>query len=334
MGDVIHAMPAVAALRAAHPELYIGWAIEPRWSPLLTACERSCARGDQQPLVDGVHRVPFQRWARTPSLATAREMRTIRNELRAGNYDTSLDLQGSLRSAWLQRWTGAKRLIGEADPREKPARFLFTERVATSGVHVIEQDLELCGAIFGDSTLPYSAPPFPRVPEAESWAEARTAYQPCGLLLPGAGWGSKRWRAERYGEVGRALIARGLRCFFNAGPGEEQLAEEAARVAGPEAKIISPDIPQLIALLARTRLCIGGDTGPLHLASALGVATVGIYGPTDPSRNGPYATEFRVLRHPESARDHARRDAPEAGLLTITAHDVIAAANDLLGARP
>jgi heptosyltransferase-1 len=89
-------------------------------------------------------------------------------------------------------------------------------------------------------------------------------------------------------------------------------------------------VEQLIAITRRVSLAIAGDTGPLHLACALGCPVVGIYGPTDPSRNGPYGTRFRVLRSPESRRDHTRREAPEAGLLTITSKDVLQAADELL----
>ena len=94
--------------------------------------------------------------------------------------------------------------------------------------------------------------------------------------------------------------------------------------------MVSCSLPQLIALSRRVSLVIGGDTGPLHLACALGKPVVGIYGPTDPGRNGPYGTRFRVLRNPESRQDHTRRAQPEAGLLTILPREVLAAAAELM----
>ena len=121
--------------------------------------------------------------------------------------------------------------------------------------------------------------------------------------------------------------------MVNAGPGEEPLA---ATIASGGAVTLTATLPQLIALTRRIALCIGGDTGPLHLASALGRPVVGIYGPTDPSRNGPYGTRARVLRSPDSRRDHSRRSEPEPGLLTIAPDDVLRAADELLaeeGAR-
>jgi heptosyltransferase I len=126
------------------------------------------------------------------------------------------------------------------------------------------------------------------------------------LINPGAGWGAKRWPVERYAAVARrASSTRGCRVLVNAGPGEEPLADASS--AKPAARPLrSPARSQLIALTRRIALAIAGDTGPLHLACALGRPVVGIYGPTDPSRNGPFGTRFKVLRSPESRRDHTR----------------------------
>jgi heptosyltransferase-1 len=125
------------------------------------------------------------------------------------------------------------------------------------------------------------------------------------------------------------LIDRGLRVLVNVGPGEEPLAEAIVQSAG-EATPLTCTLKQLIALTRRVDLALAGDTGPLHLACALGRPVVGIYGPTDPSRNGPFGTRFRVLRSPESRRDHTRHATPEAGLMTISPEDVLRAADELL----
>jgi heptosyltransferase-1 len=135
---------------------------------------------------------------------------------------------------------------------------------------------------------------------------------------------------ERYAAVANELIAKGFRVVVNAGPGEERLADDLYRATGNAATPLSCSLGQLISLTRRVALVIAGDTGPLHLACALGRPVVGIYGPTDPSRNGPFGTRFRVLRSPESRRDHSRHEAPEAGLLTISPDDVLNAASDLL----
>jgi heptosyltransferase-1 len=209
---------------------------------------------------------------------------------------------------------------------------LFTERVETRGVHVIEQDLELGSAVAGDELCPVQ-PMLPFDPEAEEWADelmSRGEPGPAVLINPGAGWGAKRWPAERYADVGRGLLNRGLRVFVNAGPGEVMLADSVVKRTGNGATSLLCSIEQLIAITRRVSLAIAGDTGPLHLACALGRPVVGIYGPTDPSRNGPFGTRFKVLRSPESRRDHARRAEPEAGLLTIPPEEVLQAAEELL----
>jgi heptosyltransferase-1 len=256
----------------------------------------------------------------------------LRRDLRAGQYDVVLDLQGSIRSAVIGRLTGCRRRIGEAEPRETAARRFFTERIATRGAHVIEQDIELASGIAGDDLIPVQ-PALPVDSGAEAWCAellAGTAGQPIALLNPGAGWGAKRWPAERYAEVARALAGRGLCVLVNAGPGEEPIAASIRDASGGAARPVSCSLAQLIALTRRVALLVAGDTGPLHLACALGRPVVGIYGPTDPSRNGPFGTRFRVLRSPESRRDHTRRPEPEAGLLTIGPEAVVQAADELL----
>ncbi len=150
------------------------------------------------------------------------------------------------------------------------------------------------------------------------------------ILNPGAGWGAKRWPAERYGEVARELADRGVRSILNYGPGEEELVRAAEAASGGAARAMSCNVTELIALTRRARLFIGGDTGPLHLAAALRIPVVAIFGPTDPARNGPYGTRSVVLRSPESVTSHARRAAADEGMLAIGSEAVVAAANKML----
>ena len=165
MGDILHALPAVAALRQAHPGWYLGWAVEPRWRALLSADD------GQMPLVNRTHLVKAKDWARSPFRAeTLREIGALRRSLRAERYDLCIDLQGAVRSALAGRLAGAPRMIGEDRPREWAARWLFGERVATHGVHVIEQAVEVCAAAAGEPLSPV-LPPLPVNREAELWAD-------------------------------------------------------------------------------------------------------------------------------------------------------------------
>lgn len=392
MGDILHALPAVTALRAAHPEWLIGWAVEPHWAPLLVSrsagdfpggmgggahlvpahadgstavmngapevgqaveefmySERNIGRQDSEmPVVDRVHLVGARGWGRAPfSRGTWTDIARVRGELRSARYDVCVDLQGAVRSAVVGRWAGAARMIGEDDPREGAARWFFGERVKTAGTHVIEQCLEVAGAVDGE-VLPFVAAELPRDSVAEAWCERwlreRFVGLPFVMLNPGAGWGAKRWPSERYGRVAAGLAAMGCGVVVNAGPGESDLA--SAVIAASVATVrdaapvfaVSPGLAELISLSRRASLVVAGDTGPLHLANALGRPVVGIFGPTDPARNGPFGAgsgarpeeQFRVLRHPESRRDHSRKSDPETGLLTISVEDVMGAAKELL----
>jgi heptosyltransferase-1 len=329
MGDILHALPAVAALRRAHPTWYLGWAVEPRWRTLL------CGDDGEMPLVDRTHLVNAKEWARAPLRGeTLREIAALRHALRAERYDLCIDLQGAVRSALAGRLAAAPRMIGEDQPREWVARWLFGERVVTHGVHVIEQAVEVCAAAAGEPLSPI-LPPLPINRDAEQWADGvvREAIGPVVLLSPGAGWGAKRWPADRYGAVAAELHAQGCMVLVNAGPQEQEIAAEVVRASGGVARAPEFTLERLISLIRRVSLVIAGDTGPLHLACALGKPVVGIYGPTDPKRNGPFGVPFLVLRHPDSKRDHSRHVAPEAGLLTITPQYVVDAAKYLLEKR-
>jgi heptosyltransferase-1 len=345
MGDILHALPAVTALRQAHPGWQIDWVVEPAWAALLTSqpgAGPGVERGPAQPLVDGIHPAAVKAWARSPlSGKTFHEIRYLRRALRAGGYDAVLDFQGAVRSAMIGRLAGCRRVIGEARPRETAAKWLFTEQVETHGVHVIEQDVEVASAVAGDILQPV-LPVLPVDREAEAWCDAlpgseQLTARPVALLNPGAGWGAKRWPVERYAAVARGLAGRGFSVVVNAGPGETDLAEAIRLQSGGAALPAACALSQLIALTRRVSLAIAGDTGPLHLACALGKPVIGIFGPTDPARNGPFGghagglgwARFRVLRSAESRRDHSRREAPEAGLLTIQPEEVLQAADEL-----
>lgn len=337
MGDILHALPAVTALRQAHPSWVIDWVIEPAWCALLTAdCDvANPGLGCAQPVVDRLYLASMKAWGHHPLRpSTGHEIRTLRQSLRESTYDAVLDFQGAIRSAAVARLTGCRRVIGEARPREWAARWLFTEHVSTRGAHVIEQDVELASAVAGD---PLSAvqPWLPVDRAAEAWCDQLNPdrHRPIVLMNPGAGWGAKRWPVERYAAVAATLAHRGLRILLNAGPGEESLAEAIHEQSGRLAEPVHCSVAQLIALTRRVTLVIAGDTGPLHLACALGRLVVGIYGPTDPARNGPFGTRFRVLRSPNSRRDHSRRSEPEPGLLTIDPDAVVHAADELLAEK-
>jgi heptosyltransferase-1 len=195
---------------------------------------------------------------------------------------------------------------------------------------VIEQNLSVVEAVT-QRKMNVPAVEFPHDVEAERRiGESVVSEGDFAILNPGAGWGAKRWPAERYGRVARALSATGVRSILNCGPGEEELAREAEAASEGTARPIQCSISELIALTRRARVFIGGDTGPLHLAAALQVPVVAIFGPTDPARNGPYGTRSIVLRNPASPTTHARVAKPDEGMLEISVDAVVDAARTLL----
>jgi len=342
MGDIIHTLPAATALREAFPHTTLGWLIEERWVELLCTLRhpRAGRRSPERPLVDRVHTVNTGEWRRSLfSFSTWQQMAVGLSQLRGVKYDAVIDLQGAVRSALLSRWSGAPIVYGEAQPRENAASMFYTRQRETSGKHVVERMLDLARAVIGKSatavngakTLAGAKVEFPVDPEAEKKIACLVAdIGKFAILNPGAGWGAKQWPVERYGAVAKMLAQDGIRSLINYGPGEEDLAALVERVSDGAARRTSHSIAELIALTRRASLFIGGDTGPMHLAAALKVPVVAIFGPTNPARNGPFGTRSIVLRSASSMTDHSRRREPEQGLLEITPEEVVTAARKLL----
>ena len=333
MGDIIHTLPAVSALRQAFPRATLGWIIEERWAELLCTLRypRSGTRSPQRPLVDRIHTVNTGAWRHSLlSPNTWQQMAVGLSELRGIGYEAAIDFQGAVRAALLARWSGTKIVFGDIQPRENAASMWYTRQVMAGGSHVIEQALSLAEAIIGKRV---AMPPveFPVDPDAEEKITSLIGTQRDFVILnPGAGWGAKQWPAERFGAVAQELAKEGLRSLVNFGPGEEGLAASVETASGGSAQTISCSIAELIALTRRARLFVGGDTGPMHLAAALRVPVVGIFGPTNPARNGPFGTRSVVLRSATSTTSHARLREPEKGLLEITPAEVVSAARQLL----
>jgi len=337
MGDVIHALPAVAALRCAFPNAFLGWVIEQRWVELLCALSepRSGPRSPRRPLVDRVHVVNTKLWRRR---LLSREiwtevMASIR-DLRQPGYDVAIDFQGAFRSAVVARWSGAPTVYGFVEPCENVASLFYTRQINAVGTHVIEQNTSLASALAGQ-TLAVQNAKFPCDENGERAIKRLLddkRLNQFAILNPGAGWGAKRWPVGRYGAVAKRLAqVKELRSIVNFGPGEESLARAVEDACDAAAVTVSVSVTELIMLTRRASLFIGGDTGPMHLAAALGVPVVGIFGPTSPERNGPFKTRSIVLRSQLSPTTHARIQTPDEGMLTIMPEDVVAASLQLLG---
>jgi heptosyltransferase-1 len=215
---------------------------------------------------------------------------------------------------------------------------LYGERVAVQATHVIDKACELVGAGIGEVLRP-ARPVLPVNAAAEGWCDEHLAELGVGnggfvLLSPAAGWGAKTWPAERWQLLARQLADKGYAVLVNRGGPTDRRVTEAAAGDGP-GRLVDCGIAELVALTRRASLVVGGDTGPVHLAAALGLPAVALFGPTDPARTGPYfpSAHVRVLRHVSSRLDHGRRPDTEAGLAQITEEEVFEAAMELLCER-
>jgi heptosyltransferase I len=335
MGDVLHALPGAAALRRAFPSAIIGWAVEERWSELLCASGGKNAGSGcpQKPLIDRLHFINTVTWRKTLfSDEMWKEAWTALSALRAAGYELTVDFQGAWKSAGLGLWSAAPERIGFERPRERPATMFYTRRVLTNVPHVVDQGLDLAAAVTQQDPSP-ACFPLPCSSEAESWCDAelrRHGLQDFVLFSPGAGWGAKLWPAENYGKVASALAREGLASLINFGPGEEGLACTVEQTSGGAAQPLGCTLGELVALTRRARLFIGGDSGPMHLAAALRVPVVAIFGPTDPSRTGPYGTRSIVLRQAASTTSYTHHDRGDDVLRSIPVGEVVRAALRLL----
>jgi lipopolysaccharide heptosyltransferase I len=318
LGDIVHAMPVVAALRDAWPDARIGWLVREAYAGLVA-------------LVDGVACIHVVR--ETPDMAAVREMR-------AAGYDICLDLQGLLKSAVYARASGAHRVIGFSKglAREATATLAYTETGGVPGGHVIDRNVSLLARL---GITPTTRPGIRlTVPSSDVVSSAQVllggADVPFALCNPGAGWPNKRWPADRFGRLADRLLAEhGLRTLVVWGPGEASLAAEVVRASEVGAAVMAPEsaIPDILALARVARVVVAGDTGPLHLGAAVGAPLVGLYGPTPPERNGPWSPQDRwVSRHDACRCIFKRRCTSDTWCLgQITVDEVAAAVTARLG---
>jgi heptosyltransferase I len=322
IGDVVHTLPALAALSRAGWST--GWLVEPAARPLL----------EGNPLLGRLHTVPP---ARAFSWRTAAG---VVRDVRRARYDVALELQGLWKSGAWARLSGAPRVIGfdTAFRREPASRLLLREMTVPPDAarHVIDKNLALLRPL-GIEALGSRDFPLPSLAAADETVAARLAERGIGdvvILNPGGGWTSKLWPAEGYGAVARSLHQRGLRSIVTWGPGEEALAGQVEASSGHVATRSFPTtLLEYAALARRARAVVAADTGPLHIACALGTPVVGLYGPTDPARNGPWDPRDRVLRRtPPCAPCHRRTCPTHTGVLaSLPPDEVVAALLERLG---
>jgi heptosyltransferase I len=298
MGDIIHALPAVASLRASFPESEIVWVMDPKWRVLV----------EGNPHVTRV--LPFNRRVWTSVRDAARDLRAV-------PFDFAVDFQGLIKSALLAAAARPEKIYGFArgDARELPATWCYSNLTRTKSAHVVEKNLELA-AEAGARRL---------VREFKIPAGTPEGELPNGAFVlanPLAGWPSKQWPLEYYQDLARELP---VPLVLNTAPsGVAQLSA----VRG--ARIHISGLAGLIDATRRASAVVGLDSGPMHLAAALGKPGVAIFGPTDPARNGPYGGSLRVMRASGAETTYRRGDRIAPSMRAILPADVAAAFREIL----
>jgi len=299
MGDVVAALPAVASLKHSIPHSKITWVIEPRWRPLL----------EGNPYIDSV--LCLER-------RTLAGLRKAWRDLRAARFDLAVDFQGLIKSALVAAIARPERIFGfsAAYARESPASWFYSTRVQIRSYHAVERNLDLAAAA-GASSILRTFPLPAGVPEG---------HLPEGdfvLASPLAGWGAKQWPMENYTKLAASLQREcGLQLVLN--------APAPVHVQGTESHVSG--LSGLIHATRRAVAVIGVDSGPMHLAAALGKPGVAVYGPTDPARHGPYGGTFRVLRSPSAVTTYRRSAEPDRSMRAITPDQVFTALEPILAA--
>jgi heptosyltransferase I len=329
LGDIVHTFPAVAALRESFPEAEIAWLTRPRWKELIESSELTTDIWETE----------------TRSYQSLRE---IIGRIRKHRFTAAIDYQGLWKSASLPFLGGVSRRIGFSSQtiREFGVPILYTDCVLCTQTHIVDQNGELSGRAGARNGVASVALSVPSIQEVFVLQLLRSfAIERYIVLSPAGGWRSKCWPPERYGALCRKIRGiLGLRCVVNYGPGEEDLVSGIKATSGEGEPIAyNGSLSQLMALLRNALCIVGGDTGPLHLAVALGTPAVAIFGPTDPARNGPFRMGDRsrnaapidiVLRSPHAVTTYKRGDRAAPSILEIDVDTVFDAVRRQVEARP
>jgi heptosyltransferase I len=322
IGDIVHALPAVSALGETFPWARIAWLIEERYANLL----------EGNPFVRRVITVDTLGWRkRLTGAETWQDILSTIQRLRDREFDAVIDFQGLVKSGVIAGLCHARLRVGFARPwlKEPVAAFFYNQRVrATEAKHAIQENLSLVASL-GARCSDWHFP-LPSSPDDQEHVDQLLARRGVGefmILNPGGGWIAKRWPPSYYAELIRRLNPIFSGSFILTGsPSEEKELQKIAVASGSaRAHYFPTTIEQFIALSRKAKLFIGGDTGPLHLAAAVGVPIVALYGPTDPARNGPFSPADVVLSTHQPV-NHTRRGRNPRFLEDISVTDALEAA--------
>jgi lipopolysaccharide heptosyltransferase I len=331
IGDIVHTLPAVAAVRREYPDAHISWVAEARSAEILRGCE----------LIDDLIEIDTRSMRGGKVIdEIVLEMSKQAKAVRRHKYDIAIDFQGLIKSAVIAKISGAKQRWGfsRSGLREPASRFLLSETVKTpKNSHVIRKNIRLAAAALGFSYNDTKLE-FPINISADDIAEAdaiiASADTKYALLNPGGGWVTKLWHPEKFGRLADMLWqAHGLTSIVVTGPNEATLADRAAQASTTgRLSLAQPSLKGFYELAQRSAVYVGGDTGPTHIAVAAGAPVVGLFGPTEWWRNGSLAPDDICFeRNDISCRiDCNRRTCSKWICMDSDAEAVFAAVNERL----
>ena len=291
IGDIVHTLPALAALRRGLPDAHIAWAVERGGGAKLL---------QGNPALNDVIEFDLRGWRKALwRPATWSAIKQVVERLHAGQFDLTLDFQGLLKSAFVASRARPRVRVGFAnDALREPqaARFYDRQVVVDDSGHIIQKNLQLAASLGCDVSGAYEFP-IGLSDEVKRKAEQLNDELPFALLNPGGGWPTKLWDTAGFAAVAdRLWEAYGLRSLVTYGPGEEALAQEIVTQAkSGKAEMYGATLKELWAVARYAKLFVGGDTGPMHIAAAAGAPIVAVFGPTSAKRNGPFANDDIVV---------------------------------------
>lgn len=313
-------LPVVNAIRQQYPDAFVAWAVESPTQQLL----------EHHPEIDHIINIP-KSWMSTPS-AWAR----IRRDLRCEDFDIVIDPQGLTKSAMLGWLSGAPKRIGiKGRWGRELSPWLNNTLVETISDHVVDRSLELLGEL--DIQSPQVEFNLPTVDESNQKIDQWLGNHKLGsfaVINPGASWRSKRWETDRFGDVANYLYKQhGLRTVITwAGNEEKAMAQQIFRLNSRGSVFAMPtSLNELASLISRANFFVGCDTGPMHIATAVGTPCVGLYGTTRPQDSGAYGPQHvAIQKWYQSGSCKKRRSANNDAMRDIMPDDVYAACDKMI----
>jgi heptosyltransferase-1 len=322
LGDVVMTLPALAAIKERYPGAALDWLVEPAAAGLLAG----------HPALNRVLVSPrpvLKKLVSTGRLVSARRLfGKFRQELRQTDYDVVLDLQGLFKSGLMVGLARGRRKIGFARAREG-SHFFLNEKMPPYDPerHAVRRYLDAAvylGAAAPEPGRPYFKPPEPARQRAEALLGPAAGSDPV-LLNPGAKWATKRWPLAHWQVLARRLAREKVKLVVTGGPEDAAAAESITDAAGPGAALNlcgRTSLPELAAIMARTRLVVTADSGPLHLAAAVGAGGLALFGPTRPQRTGPWGGDFEILQPARPCLGCLKKKCPQPCLAELAPETV------------